>query len=127
MKPCCIFSYADASTAIKHFDYDVIRDLGKEVYNDDGTIKHYNYMWDTGGRIVVRCKKCSAIFLYQWSEFHTNYGGQDSYYDNYFLVKNLDEAVLFNNKYSGFELETNFKALRLWNSDDVWYWNKVDR
>ena len=124
MKPCCIFSHIDASTAISHFGYELIKDLGKTVCNSDGTIKPFIYVWDEGGRKIIRCKNCGAIFLYQWSEFHNNYGDQDSYYDNFFLVKNLAEAELLNKKYSGFALETNYKGLTLWNSNDVWYWNK---
>ncbi len=126
MKPCCIFSYDEASTAIKNFDYLVIKDLGKKVHNNDGTIKHSNYVWDDGGRKIIQCKKCHAIFLYQWSEFHSNYGDQDSHYENYFLVKDLDEAILLNNNYSGFKLEMGFKGLKVWTIDDVWHWNKED-
>ena len=87
IKPCCIFSYNDTSKAIKHFEYDVIRDFGKEACNEDGTIKHYTYSWDEGGRRAIRCKKCSAIFLYQWSEYHSFAEGTDSYYDDFFLTK----------------------------------------
>lgn len=127
MKTCCIFSHTNASIAIIHFEYELIKNLGKSVYNNDGSFKHYNYVWDDGGRKVIRCKNCGAIFLYQWSEFHNNYGGQDSYYDNFFLVKNLVEAEFLNKNYSGFELETNHKGLKLWNSKDVWHWNKEDK
>ena len=120
VKPCCIFSYAYAPTAIKHFEYEVLEDFGKIVFNEDGTIKHYTYTWDRGSRSAVRCKKCGAVFLYQWTEF------SDEYYGNYFLVKDLDEAILLNNNYSGFELEMGFKGLKLWTIDGVWHWNKKD-
>lgn len=127
IKPCCIFSYEDAPTAIKHFKYEVIKDFGEKVYNDDGSIKHYTYMWDEGGRMVIRCKRCGAIFLHQWSEYHRFTEGADSYYDDYFLVRDLDEAILLNNTFSVFDLETKFKGSRLWTSEDVWVWNKEDK
>jgi hypothetical protein len=127
VKPCCIFSYADAPTAIKHFEYEVLENFGKIVCNEDGTIKHYTYIWDRGGRSAVRCKKCGAVFLYQWTEFDGYYlGKSDEYYENYFLVKDLDEAILLNNNYSGFKLEMGFKGLKVWTIDDVWHWNKED-
>lgn len=123
MKICCTFSYADASTAMKHFERETIMEFSDKVYNSDGTIKHYTYCWDAGGRKVVRCRKCGAIFLHQWSEFRDT-TRNDAYYDDYFLVKGLDEAILLNEKYGGFSLESNFKGLKLWTSSDVWCWNK---
>lgn len=126
MDLCCIFSHEDASMAVKHFEYDVIRDLGKKAYNKDGSIKHSNHLFDLGGRKIIQCKNCKAIFLYQWSEFHDSIGDQDSYYENYFLVGNLVEANNLNTKYSGFELETKYNGIKIWNSGNNWLWNKEE-
>lgn len=126
MKLCCVFSYDTPYKAINHFEYDVVRDLGNKVYNDDGSIKHSTYAWDSGGRKIIQCKKCNAIFLYQWSEFHDSIGDQDSFYENYFLVESFTEAISLNNKHNGFELETKHTGLRLWNSDGVWCWNREE-
>lgn len=127
MKYCCIFSYDKPSKAIHHLEYDVIRDLGNRVYKDDGSIKHSTHVWDSGGRKIIRCKKCNAIFLYQWSEFHDSIGIQDSFYENYYLVDDVNEAIDLNNKYNGLELETKHTGLRLWNSGDDWYWSKEEK
>lgn len=123
MKACCIFSYADAPTAMKHFEREAIKEFGSTVYNSDGTVKHSTYCWDAGYRKVVRCKKCGAIFLYQWSEFHDTMGN-DAYYDHYFSVESLEEAIFLNEKYNGFRLVFDFKGLKLWTFNDVWCWNK---
>lgn len=127
IKPCCIFSYENATTAIKHFKYYLVKNLGEEVFNEDGTVKHYTYAWDEGGRKVICCIKCGAIFIHQWTEFHSFTSQPDSYYENYFLVKDLDEALNLNNTYSGFALEMKFKGLQLWTSRGNWVWNKEDK
>lgn len=127
MKHCCIFTHKTPSEAINQFKYEVLKDLDNRVYNDDESIKHSTHTWDSGGRKIIQCKKCDAIFLYQWSEFHDSIGNQDSYYENYFLVESLIEAVDLNNKYNGFELETKHTGLRIWNADDVWCWNREEK
>ncbi len=66
METCCIFSCDTPSTEINYFKYEVLQDLGDKVYNDDGSVRHYTYMWDTGVRKVIRCKNCNAIFVFQY-------------------------------------------------------------
>lgn len=127
MEACCIFSCDTPAKAINHFEYEVLQDLGSKVYNDDGSVRHSTFVWDTGGRKIIRCKKCNAIFLYQWSEFHDSFGDQDSFYEDYFFVDDVNEAINLNNTYNGFELETKYTRLRIWNSGDDWYWNKEEK
>jgi len=55
---------------------------------------------------LLDVKICNAIFLYQWSEFHDSFGDQDSFYEDFFLVDDVDEAINLNTTYNGFELET---------------------
>jgi len=127
MEACCIFSCDTPAKAINNFEYEVLQDLGSIVYNDDGSVRHSTFAWDTGGRKIIRCKKCSAIFLYQWSEFHDSFGDQDSFYEDYFFVDDVNEAINLNNTYNGFKLETKHTGLRIWNSGDDWYWNKEEK
>jgi len=125
IKVCCVFSFKDVQTAIKHFNHQTIMDLGKKVCNEDGTVKHLTYMWDRGGRSVISCKTCGAIFLYQWSEYDGySIEQNDIIYEDYFLVKNLEEAVDINNKYKPLDLEFSFKGLVIKKSDHGWNWNK---
>lgn len=124
-KVCCIFDHKDAQEAILNFDRKIVKDLGDRVYNNDGSVKHRTHMWSTGGRVVVSCTNCGALFLYQCSEYDGyNSGNPDMDYEDYFLVKSLQEAIELNNKYGVPDLEFNFKGLRIWNSQDGWHWNK---
>jgi len=124
-QPCCIFTYSDATTAVKNFNMMVVKDLGDRVLNADTTLKHYTYMWDRGGRKIVCCKTCGAIFLYQWAEVDMqNLDFEDMEYQDYFQVNSIVEALRLNQEFKPYDLETNFKGLRIWNSEDGWHWNK---
>lgn len=124
MKICCLFSYDDVATAAENFNFTLIQDLGDKVYNKDGSVKHRTYVWDKGGRSVLQCKKCGAFFINQWTDYFGPDG--DYYYSHYFLVKDLEEAIYLNDKYGGLALETECrnKGLAIWESSDIWYWNK---
>jgi len=126
MNKCCIFDYEDAPTAFKNFKYNVIKDIGKTVYTEDGKPKHSAHTWHSGGRKIVQCIKCGAIFVYQHSEYWPNNGDPDSYYYDYFLVDSIEQANFLNDKFDGWELERSFEGLKLWTLHDVWYWNKKD-
>lgn len=123
MKPCCIFSYSDAEAAYKNFKKEPVKEFGKRVYNSDGSVKHYVYIWDKGGRSVIRCRNCGALFIFQWTCFYGS-NGVDIEYKDYFQVESLQEAELLNETYDGLSLETARRFLRLIGKDDKWQWYK---
>jgi len=63
-------------------------------------------------------------FFYQWLKFHGLTNGVDEYYQDCFLVRDLNAAIFSNNKYSGFDYRTNFKGLWLRNAGNIWHWVK---
>jgi hypothetical protein len=114
--------YADANEAWNNFDYEIIENYGDEFHNLDGTVKHHLHMWDDGGRRLVRCRKCGALFLQQHSEFHGM--DDDAYYTDYFPVCGRDEALTYNEKYNGFNLEDCYRGTFLSCTNLNWHWNK---
>lgn len=123
MKPCCIFSYNDAETAYKNLKRELIKEFDKRVYNTDGSIKHYVYVWDKGGRSVVRCKNCGAFFIYQWTVFYDG-RGTDIEYEDYCQVETLQEAETLHQLYSGLQLPGKTKGARMLATDYKWEWDK---
>ena len=71
---------------------------------------HCLHTWDDGCRILKRCPECDALVLCQYSEFH---GDNDSYYSDYFSVSSREEAIELNEKYSGFQIEMEYKGKKI--------------
>jgi hypothetical protein len=124
MKQCCIFQYYDANEAWHHFVYEIIENYGDVFCNPDGSVKHCLHTWDDGGRRLVRCKKCGALFLLQTSEFHNMTDGNDSYYLDFFQVGSREEALVYNEKYNGFTLENSYGGTFLSGTNMNWSWRK---
>ncbi|MDR2638321.1 MAG: hypothetical protein LBC09_00615 [Helicobacteraceae bacterium] len=121
-KLCCIFSFPDAETAANNFDFEVVERYGNAYKNWRGKVIHHLHTWDDGGRALIRCRKCGALFLRQDSEYRGTYGG-DSYYTDLFSVKNRNEAIAYNKKYDGYAIEREYKGAKIWNSNAGWRWN----
>ena len=104
-------------------DVEIVEDFGDVFRGEDGGVRHCLHTWDDGCRMLVRCNRCGAYFLHQWSEFH---GSDDSYYSDYFPVSGREEAVTLNEKYDGFKIESCYQGLWIWKSNSTWNWNKED-
>lgn len=117
MEKCIAFEMEDAKKALNH-----IKENWEEIEEyDNHKYGHPLYVWDSGCRVLGRCKSCNKLILYQCSEFHGQ-DGNDSYYDDYFPVSSAEEAEELNKKYDGFEIESNLdkKWLCITNSDCCW-------
>ena len=68
------------------------------------------HTWYDGCRILKRCPECDALVLCQYSEYRDYSEGNDSYYKDYFSVGSREEAVELNEKYDGFQIETEYKG-----------------
>lgn len=101
-KTCEAFSMEDPKKACAHLqsDHEVVKNYG-DMAND-----HPLHTWDDGCRILARCNRCGGYFLIQKSEFHGV--GNDDYYVDYFPVDSEEQAEELNQKYNGFEAESNF-------------------
>lgn len=105
---CKAFEMTDQDEQREHLKkLEHVEDFGSE-YN--GMTLH---TWDDGCRILKRCPECDALVLCQYSEYHDFYGGNDSYYKDYFSVNSREEAIELNKKYSGFQIEMKYKGKKI--------------
>ncbi len=124
MNACCLFQCASADEAARSRDFEVVEDYGDTYCDSDGNAVHYLHSWDDGCRMLVRCRKCGALFLMQKSEFHSL--KEDRYYIDYFAISSREEALVLNAAYDGFAMERSYKGARLWSVDDHWLWIKPE-
>ena len=128
MNRCCLFFYPTAAIASEHMDFEILEEYGGVYLSSDGEHVHYYHTWDDGYRSLIRCRRCGALFLKQFSEYHNMRGGDDCYYTDFYPVASREEALLFNEKYDGFSLEKAYTGMRITNNytgtQDQWYWNK---
>lgn len=94
--PCHIYDIADAKEAYVSFRGERIKEYGDDVSLADGTVLHDNYMWDDGGRSLVRCKKCGGLLIMQSSEYHSFSDSPDGYYTDWIPAASVKEANLLN-------------------------------
>ena len=94
--PCHIYEIADAKEAYDSFRGELIKEYGDDVTLDDGTVLHWNYMWDDGSRYLVRCKKCGGLLIMQSSEYHSFSDSPDGYYKDLIPAASVEEADLLN-------------------------------
>ncbi len=94
--PCHIFDIPDAQKAYEDFRGELVKDYGDCVCRQDGSVLHWNYTWDDGGRRLVRCTKCGGLLLMQTSEYHDMFDGPDGYYKDWIPVSSEEEANLLN-------------------------------
>ena len=120
--PCHIWGMADAGEAYGAFRGDLVKDYGEDTCLGDGTLLHENYMWDEGGRCLLRCRDCGGLVLRQSSEFHSSFGDDgDGYYKDWIPVSSAREADLLNILWEALEAEScPFRCLRKNNSRVSW-------
>lgn len=101
MTRCHIFEYPDAQKAGEEMSYTVIKRYGNEC---NGL---YLHTWDDGERYLAKCQKCGCLILVQLSEYHGM--EDDDYYDDFFPVESEAAADEINQKWDGFQLESDFR------------------
>ena len=94
MKECKAFQMSNPKNALEH-----IRN------NFEGIKKYDLYQFDDGYRIFGKCKECNSYILIQSNEYHSFSDGEDSYYKDYFPVKNEEEVEELNKRYGGLSIE----------------------
>lgn len=105
---CKAFEIKDKNEQREHLKkLEIIENFG------DTCNGHCLHTWDDGCRILKRCPECDALVLCQYSEYHDFSDGNDSYYDDYFSVSSREEAVELNEKYNGFQIETEYKGKKI--------------
>lgn len=105
--PCCIFDGPAIPEAIREWPRENLRDYGGACRNPDGTVRHFLHTWDEGKRMLQRCTRCGALFLFQKSEYHAY---KDDYYSDWFQVDNEATAELINATLDGFAIEREYRA-----------------
>ncbi|MBR2660527.1 MAG: sel1 repeat family protein [Clostridia bacterium] len=104
--PCHFWETGDAEEAEKAFRGTLVRDYGEYTALEDGTVLHYNYMWDDGARFLTRCDECGGLVIMQRSEYHSCFDDDgDGYYQDWIPVASVEEADLMNILWGGLDLE----------------------
>ena len=116
-KKCRAFDLKDERKAWEHLDLEIIKEYGSYAYG------HSLHTWDSGERMLARCKTCGGLILIQSSEFHS-FCDDDSYYTDYFPVDSEEEAEKLNKMYNGFEIETEFPERYLCRTNGSLHWSK---
>lgn len=103
--PCHIHGAADVRQAYDAFRGELVKDYGDCVCRRDGSVLHWNHVWDDGGRRLVRCSECGGLLLMQRSEFHSFTDSPDGYYQDWIPAASEEEADLLNILLDAGELE----------------------
>ena len=115
---CIAFQMESAEEAYRHIKegYCVLIDYGPVAYGNR------LYTWDSGERLLVKCKKCGKLLLIQSSEYHGI--DDDSYYCDYFPVAGKEDADFLNRRYDGFAIERGYDHRYLQVTDGEARWSK---
>lgn len=103
--PCHIYGIPDPYKAYEDLTVDWAKRYGDSVCLEDGTMLHWNFVWDDGKRFLIRCKACGGLLLVQCSEFHSFSDEPDGYYEDWIPVSSVEEADLMNILYGPWELD----------------------
>ena len=122
MKRCCLFSYNTAEEAMAQKPFKRIEVFGNKQLNPDGTVKHWLHSGENGERMLVKCKKCGALFL--WQSSYMTWRNDTVYHELILPVENRETALEYNEKYNGWFLESNYCGLYIWETSKGWVWNK---
>lgn len=79
--------------------------------NPDGSIRWFLYRWDDGKRGVrqlVQCRVCSTLYLVQAYHLHKFSEQKDTLFEDYYVVKDEQQADHLNRIYTGLQLEHAF-------------------
>jgi len=121
--PCHIYEIADAVEAYASFRGELIKEYGDNVTLSDGTVLHWNYMWDDGSRYLVRCKKCGGLLIMQSSEYHSFSDSPDGYYKDWIPAASVKEADLLNILLGAMEME-NVPCRHIRRNNDDVFWTE---
>ena len=102
--PCHVWEMEDAGEAHKSFRGKMVRDYDEYTDLEDGTVLHWNYMWDEGNRYLVRCNECGGLKMVQRSEFHA-FEDDDDYYSDEIPIASVEEGDLLNILWGPLDLE----------------------
>ncbi len=117
---CHIYEIADAGKAAKELETEPVKGYGSETFYR-GVELHSNHESEGGGRSLIRCKKCGALFLSQHSWYEAMNPDLDGSFYDWIPVWSEKEADLLNIFLDGRELaDCVLKHLRSNNSQYCW-------
>ena len=120
---CHIYGIEDAGEAHKQLEVECVKSYGDETTLPDGTLLHYNSVWDDGYRVLLRCKHCGGLLLKQTSTYTSmSYDDSDGHYTDYLPAWSEEEADLLNTLLEPGEFGDHpFRHLRGTNFKYCWY------
>ena len=122
--PCHLYGIQDAKEAYEAIDVTCIKEYGKEVSLEDGTVLHENcpVHRDDGRRYITRCNVCGGLMLVQSSMEDCPYWDDpDLYFRDCIPVATVEEADLLNILWDEKELpEYPFRHLRRDDLKKLW-------
>ncbi len=121
--PCHIYEIPEGKDAIAALKVERVKDYGDCVHLDDGTVLHWNYTWDDGGRMLLRCRECGALLLLQSSEYHSFSDSPDGYYSDWIPAATEEEADLLNILLDVLELE-DYPCRHLRSNNFSYFWTE---
>ncbi len=123
---CHIYGIEDAKEAYKQLEVEYVKSYGDETRLPDGTLLHYNSVWDDGYRVLLRCKHCGGLLLKQVSKYESMSDDVDGYYEDYIPVWSEEEAELLNILLAPMEFENQpIKLLR--GNNHKYHWTRGEQ
>ncbi len=123
---CHTYGIEDAKEAYKQLDIECVKSYGDETKLEDGTVLHDNYECDEGYRVLLRCKSCGGLLLFQVSKYISMSDGPDGYYEDIIPVWSEEEADLLNTLLSPGEFADHpFRHLR--GNNNEYYWTRGEQ
>ena len=118
MAACIAFWMNSVEDAQEHWGagWENIEDYGSTAYG------HSLHTWDDGSRKLRRCVRCGGYILCQWSEFHS-LADEDSFYTDYFPVEGPEEAEEMNQRFDGFQIQSQFGKRFLSVANGRYHWS----
>lgn len=125
--PCHVWEMEDAEKAEKSLRGKLVKDYDEYTDLEDGTVLHYNYMWDDGKRYLMRCGECGGLVIVQRSECH-GFSDEDDYYSDMVPASSVEEADLLNILWDSLDLEAYpYRSIRGNNFRYFWKQGKEPR
>lgn len=95
-------------------EFEIIKEYDPKPKNPDGSTRWFLYRWDDGKdgyRKLARCKNCGAYFLVQCYKLSKFADSEAHMHEDWYAVSDEAEADKLNHKYTGPQLEREFKAI----------------
>ena len=102
MNNCC----KNSSEFVKKYD--------PQPKNSDGSIKWFLYRWDDGKigyRKLLKCRECGCFHLVQCYRLNKFSEKAEIDFEEWYSVINESQADKINKKYTGVQLEHEFKSV----------------